>query len=99
MDYSETFTPVTSIRLLFAISTSLTLFLTRDDFVSTFQNVKIPKNVIYFLPPSGINCSNNEVWKLRYVLCGFPNLPCCGRKPSRRVSAGWKFQLIKKAYG
>ena len=93
-DYHETFAPVaaaTTIRIIFTITVKMGLKLTSADFVAAFQNAKLDTTV-YFRPPPGLHCGDDEVWELLMALYGLKNSPLLWSQALKKVLIDLKFR-------
>ena len=67
------------------------LKLTSVDFVSAFQNVKL-NNPVYFRPPPGLHCSDDEVWVVLMALYGLKNSPMLWSESLKKVLLNLNFK-------
>ena len=77
VDYAETYSPVavaSTIRLLLAISASMGLHLRGADVKTAFLYAEQVRPV-YFKPPKGADCEEDEVWLLKKALYGLKDAP------------------------
>lgn len=94
LDYHETFAPVaaaTTIRIIFTITVKMGLKLTSADFVAAFQNAKLDTTV-YFRPPPGLQCGDDEVWELLMALYGLKNSPLLWSESLKKVLIDLNFK-------
>ena len=77
VDYTETYSPVagaTTIRLILALATSMNLHLRGADIKTAFLYAEQIRKV-YFKPPKGADCGEDEVWLLKKALYGLKDAP------------------------
>ena len=68
---------VTIIRFLLVVSATFGLHLRAAGVRTAFLYAEIPsRRNVYMKPPSGSDCGDDEVWKLKRVIYGLPSVPC-----------------------